>query len=426
MEKAWIVAVDMGYGHQRAAFALKGIAQGGEVISANNYLDIPDQDRSVWENTRDFYDFISRFKKVPILGKPIFGLMDKIQEIKPLYPKKRSLTPPTLQLKTIYRLMEKKDWGRHLIEKLNQNPIPLIATFSIPAFMAEHWKYKGPIYLLVTDSDIARTWVSSKPRETRIKYLVPSQIVAERLGQYGVPEKNIIYTGFPLPEELTNMDTVKKDLKKRLVRLDPKGEYVKKYTSLVKKYLGSLPSKVDGPPTITFAIGGAGAQQELGQQIIEALVQPLKEHKLKLIMAAGTHMDAVSRFSEVARKLDLSRKEVEIMACADKDGYFKEFADALHETDVLWTKPSEVSFYAALGIPLLLSPPIGSQEVRNSDWLLQVGSAVNQLNPKYAAEWIIDFIDKGLFAEAALQGFVEMERGGVANITKAVLRNRTS
>jgi len=29
MEKAWIVAVDMGYGHQRAAFALKGIAQGG-------------------------------------------------------------------------------------------------------------------------------------------------------------------------------------------------------------------------------------------------------------------------------------------------------------------------------------------------------------------------------------------------------------
>ena len=114
------------------------------------------------------------------------------------------------------------------------------------------------------------------------------------------------------------------------------------------------------------------------------------------------------------------------MACADKDGYFKEFADALHETDVLWTKPSEVSFYAALGIPLLLSPPIGSQEVRNSDWLLQVGSAVNQLNPKYAAEWIIDFIDKGLFAEAALQGFVEMERGGVANITKAVLRNRTS
>ena len=146
MEKAWIVAVDMGYGHQRAAFALKGIAQGGEVISANNYLDIPDQDRSVWENTRDFYDFISRFKKVPILGKPIFGLMDKIQEIKPLYPKKRSLTPPTLQLKTIYRLMEKKDWGRHLIEKLNQNPIPLIATFSIPAFMAEHWKYEGPIY----------------------------------------------------------------------------------------------------------------------------------------------------------------------------------------------------------------------------------------------------------------------------------------
>lgn len=416
----------MGYGHQRAAFALRDIAQGGEIISANNYDGIPDEDKSVWENTRGFYDSISRFKKVPILGKPIFALMDKIQEIKPLYPKKRSLTPPTLQLRTIYRLMRKKGWGKHLIEKLNQNPIPLIATFSVPAFMAEYWGYKGPIYLLVTDSDIARTWVSSAPRKTRIKYLVPSKIVAERLSQYGVLDKNIIYTGFPLPKELTNINVVKNDLKKRLARLDPKKEYQKRYSSLIKKYLGSLPSKADGPPTITFAIGGAGAQQELGQEIMETLAQSLKENKLRLIMAAGTHMDAVSRFSKTAKKLNLSPKEIEIMACGDKDGYFKEFTDLLHETDILWTKPSEVSFYAALGIPLLLSPPIGSQEVRNSEWLLQVGSAANQLNPKYAAEWIIDFIDRGFLAEAALQGFVEMERDGATNIKKAVFGNSSS
>jgi len=420
MKKAWVVAVDMGYGHQRAAFALKHIAKGGTTISANNYPGIPAPDEKVWVETREFYEFVSRFKKVPLIGKYIFGVMDKIQQIKPLYPKEHPLTPPTLQLKAVYKLMKNKDWGRHLIKKLNRDPIPLIATFPIPAFMAEYWGYKGPIYVVVTDSDAARTWAPLNPRKTKIKYFAPGKVVAERLSQYGVPKKNIIYTGFPLPDELTNSSTLKKNLKRRLNRLDPKRQYLEKYDDLVKEYVGSLPSEGDGPPVITFAIGGAGAQQQLGQQIIEALVHPLKQGKLKLCMAAGTHMDAVSKFQEVIKKHGLSGKEVEIMICEDKNDYFHEFTKVIQKTDVLWTKPSEVSFYAALGIPLILSPPIGSQEVRNRDWLLQHGSAVDQLDPEYAAEWIADLIEQGVLAEAAMQGFVEMERAGVINIEKAI------
>ena len=106
--------------------------------------------------------------------------------------------------------------------------------------------------------------------------------------------------------------------------------------------------------------------------------------------------------------------------CKSKDEYFKRFTEVLRKTDILWTKPSELSFYAALGIPLLLSPPIGSQEVQNQKWLVRLGSAIPQLKVEYAAEWIVDFLNQGLFAEAAMQGFVEMERNGVKNIMRVI------
>jgi len=42
--KAWVVGVNMGYGHQRTAHALRSLA-GGEVINANDYPGILPRDR---------------------------------------------------------------------------------------------------------------------------------------------------------------------------------------------------------------------------------------------------------------------------------------------------------------------------------------------------------------------------------------------
>jgi len=426
MKKAWVVAVDMGYGHQRAAFALRCIALKGKVIAANDYPGIPGLDRTIWQETRRVYEFISKFKKVPVLGDLVFSLMDKVQEIKPFYPKERPLEPPGLQLKTIYGLIEKRDWGRHLIEKLDEHPLPLVATFPVPAFMAEHWGYRDDIYLLVTDSDAARAWVPFFPKESKIHYLAPSQLVAERLVQYGVRKENITHTGFPLPEEFTSaagfMKT-KEDLRRRLIRLDPKRKYLTRYADVVRRYLGSVPTKPDGAVVITFAVGGAGAQQTLGQQIIFHLAPLLKKGKLKLCMVAATHEDAAAKFRKTAKEQKLSEQEVEVVFCKSKEEYFSRFTEVLHATDILWTKPSELSFYAALGIPLLLAPPIGSQEVQNQKWLARLGSAIPQLKVEHANEWIPDFLDQGLFAEAAMQGFVEMERNGTKNIANVIESN---
>jgi len=423
MKKAWVVAVDMGYGHQRAAFALRCIALKGKVVTANDYPGIPELDRTLWRETRRVYEFISKFKKIPVLGDLVFSLMDKVQEIKPFYPKERPLEPPGLQLRTIYGLMEQKEWGRHLIEKLDEHPLPMVCTFPVPAFMAEHWEYKGDIYLLVTDSDAARAWVPFFPKETKIHYLAPSQLVAERLLQYGISKEHITLTGFPLPEEFINKEgflQTKEDLRRRLVRLDQKRKYITRYADVVRAYLGTVPTKHNGAPLITFAVGGAGAQQTLGQHIIQHLAPLLKQGKLKLCMMAATHEDAASGFKKAALEQGLSEKEVQVVFLKSKDEYFKRFTEVLRATDILWTKPSELSFYAALGIPLLLAPPIGSQEVQNQKWLLRLGSGIRQLNPRYAGEWIPDFLDQGLFAEAAMQGFVEMERNGTKNIARVI------
>ena len=385
MKKAWVLAVTMGYGHQRPAFALRALAQGGKEVMANNYPRIPKLDYILWQETRKVYEFISRFKNVPLLGDLVFSFMDKAQEIKPFYKKERVVERPGFQLKVIWELMERKHWGRHLISKLSAEPLPIISTFPIPAFFAEYWEYQGLVYLLVTDSDANRAWVPLFPKESKIRYLAPTRRVAERLRQYGVPASRITYTGFPLPLELTDKDgflKTKEDLRRRLQRLDPNRIYINRYADVVRRYLGRVPeiSKHRGAPVLTFAVGGAGAQQDLGRSIISNLAPILREGKVRLAMLAATHKDASLVFEREAREHRLSAEMVQVLYFTDAEEYFEKFPAIMRQTDILWTKPSELSFYGALGIPLLLSPPVGSQEDQNQEWLSRMGAGVEQLD----------------------------------------------
>jgi len=235
----------MGYGHERAALPFKKIAQQGTIISANSYPGIRVSDRRIWEQSRNFYEIVSRFKSFPVLGDFAFSVFDKFQEIKEFYPREESIDGPTLQLKQIYSLMENKAWGRQLIYKLNENPLPLVTTFFVPAHMAEYWEYDGPIYLVVPDADVSRAWAPLKPGASNIIYCAPTKRVAERLWRYGVPDTNIRYTGFPFPQEFVEKKAslTKHDLKRRLGVLDPNLRYTNQYKVLMKEYVGGIPSK---------------------------------------------------------------------------------------------------------------------------------------------------------------------------------------
>jgi len=422
LEKAWIISVSMGYGHQRTAYPLRFL---GKIINANDYSGIPKKDKIIWEKTRNFYEAISNFYRFPILGKLAFRIFDRFQRILKFYPK-RDLSKPNFTLKNIYSLF-KEGWCKHLIESLKEkNPnLPIISTFFTPAFTAEFFEYPGEIFCVVCDADISRTWAPLNPKESKIKYFAPNERVVERLKLYGVRAENIFLTGYPLPLENLGKDLeiLKEDLKNRLLNLDPKRKYFEKYKILIEKNLGKLPEKSDHLLTLMFSVGGAGAQKEIARKILKSLKEKIKKGEIKIILSAGIKEKVKNYFEKIIDDFGLRenlKREIEIIFERKIEDYFEKFNLALRKTDILWTKPSELSFYSALGIPILISPPIGSQEEFNMRYLLKSGFGIFQENPDYTKEWLFDWLEQGYLAEAAMQGFIEGEKLGTFKISQII------
>ena len=423
---AWVIAVSMGYGHQRTADPLRDLSPDGQVLQANDYPGIPEDDRAIWERTRRFYDFVSNLQRVPFAGEMAFRAFDLLQRILHFYPR-RDLSRPDWNVRAIYSLI-RRGWGRDLIERLaRRTPVlPIVTSFFTPAFIAEHFEYPGDIYCVVCDADIARVWASIRPSTSRIKYFAPNERVAERLGLYGVAPARVFTTGFPLPEENigdASLGILKGDLARRIVRLDPKGKYVDRYGALVAAKIGPLPPRASQPLTILFSIGGTGAQKEIGAALVESLRRRIARGDVTIVLAAGVKPAVRDYLVEKAAAAGFAPgagRGVEILFAETPSEYFRKFNLALRTTDVLWTKPSELSFYTALGLPIIMAPPLGSQERANREWLLRLGSGTSQEDPRYADEWLFDLVDSGWLAEAAMEGFVEGTQLGTPSIRAVV------
>ena len=424
--KAWVVAVSMGYGHQRTAYPLRHLAFEGKIVNANDYPGIPVKDRKIWERAKGFYEFISRFKRTPLIGEAVFSIYDEFQKILSYYPK-RDLSEPSFSLKQIFSLI-KKGWGKDLIETLRRGsgrePLPLITTFFIPAFMAEFFNYPGQIFCVVCDADISRSWASLKSQKSKIKYFVPTSRAAERLKLYGVRPENIFLTGYPLPLENIGgkaMEILKGDLRNRMVNLDPGRQYFEKYKTLVEANLGKLPEFSNHSLTIMFTVGGAGVQKEVGIRIAKSLAVKIWAGEVKLVLVAGIRKEIKEYFLKNIKKLrlgDVLGKSIEVIFAEDIEEYFEKFNQALRTTDILWTKPSELSFYTALGLPIIIAPPVGSQEEFNKRWLLKSGFGSLQENPRYLGQWLFEWLEKGYLAEWAMQGFIKGEKFGTFKVKK--------
>jgi hypothetical protein len=423
---AWVVTVDMGYGHQRAAYPLRDLSPSGNVVVANNYRGIPRKDAHTWKNIRTLYETVSRTYGLPFVGPTIFGFMDSLQAIPTFYPH-RDLSQPSLQLRQTYYSI-RKGWGRDLIKYLNTEHLPLISTFFTAAFMAEEHDFKHDIYLVVCDSDISRAWAPFNPKKSRINYLAPTRRVVERLKLYGVREDKIFLTGFPLPQEIVgdmSFETIKKDVSERIINLDPSKRYRKKYAETLKQFLKGI--KIDDehhhPLTLTFAVGGAGAQRHLAEDILRSLKKKLLNEEINLNLVAGSRNDVYLYFKQKIVNFGLGKlldKNLRLIFAVHKEDYFRAFNEALRTTDVLWTKPSELSFYTALGIPIIIAPPLGSQEKFNRTWLKTIGGGIDQEDPRYTAEWLDDWVQSGWLAAAAMSGFLDGRQFGVQNIVDVV------
>ncbi len=410
----------IGYGHFRAAYPLKEFS---ELMRADDYEGIPKKDKVIWNLLSSGYSWVTRSIEFPLIGKLSFLSFDYFQRVPSFYPR-RDLSRPNLALLIIYGLLE-AGFGRDLIKRLSRDPLPLISTYFIPAFMAERYGYPSDIYCLVCDADIARTWAPLRPKESRIKYLAPTVRVAERLRDYGV-RSEIFVTGFPLPLELIgeDMSILKEDFSKRLPNLDPNGIFIDRYSPLLKEKLGGIPSNSDHPLTIMFSVGGAGVQAKLGVALMVKLRDMLIKGELKLIISVGIRRGLRDYYLYWMDRLgmrDMLNYSISLIFSEDPESYMRDFNSALRKSDILWTKPSELSFYAALGIPIIASEPVGSHEVSNLRFLTKGGYGMAQGDTRYLEQWFFDWLKSGYFAEKAIRGFLELEKLGALKVREVVL-----
>ena len=415
--RAWVVSADMGLGHQRAAHALRDIAEGGIITAGAKEITSPEE-YELWLRIRQLYEFISRSRDIPLVGKRIFWLLDQVEQIPSFYPF-RDLSRPSLEVKFLYYLI-RKGLGADLMAYLRTKDLPLITTFYAPAIVADLHGYER-VYSFISDADMHRVYVAEDPRRSRINYLTTCEHAARRLRAYGVPEERIFITGWLLPKENIGtperMEILKKDVARRLFNLDPRDRFWPLHREEVEHFLGSenLNQKAQRPFTVTFAVGGAGAQVDIGWSILRSLRERILAGEVCVNLVAGIRPEVAASFRKCIDELGLQAqigRRVDILYDADMSSYFDRFNQLMRVTDVLWTKPSELSFYCGLGIPIIMAPPLGPQEEFNRKWLLEVQGGIDQDNPRFAHEWLWDLLWRGRLAESAWDGYLKARKLG--------------
>jgi hypothetical protein len=371
---------------------------------------------------------VSRLSQVPVVGAPLRYLLDSVTNIPRLHPY-RDLSAPTRSVLTLDRML-RRSLGKGLVARLKDTHAPLLTTFYSPAIAADRAGLDR-IFCVVTDTDLSRVWAPARPRETRIQYLVPTRRAARRLQAYGVPPERITFTGFPLPDALVggpSLSALKKNLAGRLVRLDPSGEFRRSMPEELAHFLGSLPREEEGRPVgITFAVGGAGAQAGMVEAFLPGFRRLLESGLVRLDLVAGLRPEVAARFRQALRGAGMEPllgNGVEVLLAPTFPEYYARFNALLARTDVLWTKPSELVFYAALGIPLVLAPPVGVHERYNLRWVRENGAGLKQREARFAAEWFSDWLADGLLAAAAWSGYMQLPKFGLYRILEAVRPRR--
>ncbi len=420
-KKAWIVSADMGYGHQRAVYPLREIAEDG-IITVGSSEAVSKAEKKLWKRLLNAYEFFSRAKGLPVIGPPFFSMLDSIMRIPSFYPM-RNLSNTTFQVNFLESLIE-KGLCKGMLDKTSTQNLPLITSFYASAVAADK-KGFNKVYCIICDADINRVWVAKNPWESKIEYFAPCGKAAQRLKAYGVPDERIHLTGFPLPTELLgdeNLSVLKKDLAQRLFYLDPKKKFWARHGRNVEHFLGkeNCVFKNERKLTITYAVGGAGAQKEIGGRIAESLKEKLRAGEIKLNLVAGIRKEVAEYFQSVKKEINADGENIKIIFSESLQDYFKCFNNTLHETDILWTKPSELSFYCALGIPIVMSPIIGSQEKFNRKWLHEIQAAIKQEKPDYTDQWLNDLLNRGTLAESAWDGFLKARKLGTFKILQVI------
>ena len=401
-----VAAVHMGYGHLRAADAL-ATALAAPIVEVDRPPHATEEEVRVWERLRVFYEALSRGTESRLVGPLVDRLMRRITRIPRMERAERQAgaTGPVRYLARLAREGLCAGFVRGLVE----SGASLLATFYAPAILADAAGVER-VACVVTDADVHRVWVAEDPAASRVRYHVPTGRAARRLRAYGVPADRILRTGFPLPPRLAAPAALRRHLANRLARLDPAGAFARTAPPPARACLADAdPAAVGLPPLLAFAIGGAGAQRRAAVEWLRALAPSVRAGRVRLALVAGTRRDARDAFQREAAALGMTLGEgpsapVSLLFAETFPDYVRRFDATIAETDVLFTKPSELSFFAALGLPLALTRPIGAQEVANRRWVTRRGAALDAPDPARVAAWLAEAVGTGALAAVAWRG----------------------
>jgi UDP-N-acetylglucosamine:LPS N-acetylglucosamine transferase len=160
-----------------------------------------------------------------------------------------------------------------------------------------------------------------------------------------------------------------------------------------------------------FALSGAGCYLILLKALIRELLPDLRSGKLTLCIAAGDNHKARAEIESHLAALNVrltaeggcatSPDGVKILYSPDTLESFGLFNRALRESDLLITKPGELVFYAALGVPQVLLPPVGKHEFKNRAYLMENSAALDLPGVESAGAWLLAQRANGAWRRAA-------------------------
>ena len=381
----------MGYGHLRPAAALGGYLR-TKVLEIDRPPLGDGRDQAFWTRVRNVYEPLTRFSQLAALGAPMRALLDTITSI-PLPWPRRDLSGPSAGTRWMERAA-RDGVGQALAAHLRSSGAPFLTTFYAGAILAElHGAQR--LHCLITDSDINRVWAPAQPKKSEIRYFAPSERARRRMISYGVAGERISVSGFPLPDELVGEDrsALERNFQRRLTRLEGKGD----------------------PPLIVFAVGGAGAQVPLAREIVRGMARQIRDGRLRLALVAGCRPQVAKSLRAAVREAGLA---IEVLEDTDVFSYFQRFNQLMANADALWTKPSELTFFAALGLPLIAAPPVGVHEQWNLRWAADRGAALPQHDPELCGEWLLEWLEDGVLAAAAQAGRDRLPSDGLYAIAR--------
>ncbi len=416
--------MDMGYGHLRAGHALAAAA--GIPLRCGDRPPVAGPvEGAAWSAVRWGYGLLSRAAGASPAGSPARRLLDGMTAIPPPAGPGRGAPgrPGGEGGARLLRALCAAGLGSGALRGGRLEGGPLVTTFYAHAVAAEAAGVRD-VFCVVTDADIHRVWAPVRAGSSGIRYLVPCRSAARRLRSYGVPRGNIRVTGFPLPPERLGgegLPVLRREAAERLARLDPSGAFRSRSGPVAERLLGlAVPPPSGSPPRIAFCVGGSGAQAGHARRFLPAARGEILAGRLRVLLVAGNRGGVALAFRRWTADAGLGPPGVEILFEPRVEDYLAAFHARLGEVDLLWTKPSELCFFAALGIPLLLAEPLGAHERRNLDLAVALGAGIVAPAPEGLPALLVTGLRDGSLAACALAGFRGLPKTGTYRVLREI------